>query len=366
MSPVPAGSGQLPAARPLLITADPDLLDELLRVAAAAGSEVDVAADAGAARRWWSGAPCVVVGADAVQDCLRVRLHRRGAVVLLGTDLDDATVWQRGMQLGAEQVLFLPDGEQWLVERLADAADGGGRSGAVVAVVGGRGGAGATTLACAIAVTATRTGRSTLLVDGDPLGGGVDLVFGGEGDQGLRWRDFGGAQGRLPAAALAEALPRMDGLSVLSWDRGSAFAVPAEAMAAVLGAARRAHDLVVVDLPRTFDDASRVALGVAGCVLLAVPAELRAAAAAGRVAACAGTLCQDLRLVVRGPAPSGLEADTVATLLGLPLAGQLRAEPGLDLALERGEAPARRGRGPLAELCARLIDELAPALGRAA
>lgn len=372
--PAPAGADPLPgrvsgdgaAHRPLVVTADPEVLDDLLRLAATAGTEVDVACDAAAARRHWTSAGCVVVADDAAMGCSRARLPRRSGVVLLGTDLDDAGVWQRAVEVGAEQVEFLPEDEGSLVARFADAADGGGHEGTVVAVVGGRGGAGATTLACALAVTASRGGRDVLLVDGDPLGGGVDLVFGGEADSGLRWRDLGATHGRVPAAALAQALPRMSGLSVLSWDRGAAPAVSADAMAAVLGAGRRSHDLVVVDLPRSLDDAARVALAAAGCVLLVVPAEVRAAAAAGRVAAAVGMLCRDLRVVVRGPGPTGLDAGALAAALGLPLAGRLRPEPGLDVALERGEPPARRGRGPLADLCARLVDELCPVLGRAA
>ncbi len=354
-----------PGARPLLVSRDADLLDDLLRLAAAAGTEVDVAADAGAARRAWVGATCVLVGPDVGEECAGAALPRRPAVVLLG-DLDDAAVWQRAVALGAEQVAFLPDAEDALIARLADAAEGAAGEAVVVAVVGGRGGGGATTLACALAVTAARDGRRVLLVDGDPLGGGIDLVFGGEGDRGLRWPDLGGTQGRLPTAALAEALPQMSGLSVLSWDRGAAGSVPAEAMAAVLAAGRRGHDLVVVDLPRSQDDAGREVLGAAACVLLVVPAELRASAAAGRVATHLAPLCRDVRLVVRGPGPAGLDGQTVAGLLGLPLAGQLRPEPGLEAALERGEPPAGRGRGPLADLCAHLLAELAPARGRAA
>lgn len=360
-----AWSGGDRAGRPLLVTGDPDVLDDLLRLAATAGAEVDVAADAVAARRRWVTAVWVLIGPDLAEECVRATLPRRGGVVLLG-HLDDPEVWQRAVEVGAEQVEFLPDGEPSLIARFADAADGGGCEGAVVAVVGGRGGAGATTLAAALAVTATRAGRRALLVDGDPLGGGIDLVFGGETDRGLRWRDLGGTQGRVPAGALAEALPRMAGLSVLSWDRGAGTALPPEAMTAVLAAGRRAHDLVVVDLPRSPDDAARVVLGAAGCVLLVVPAEVRGAAAAGRVAACVGMLCRDLRVVVRGPGPGGLDPTTIAGLLGLPLAGHLRPEPGLEAALERGEAPARRGRGPLADLCHRLLPELAPTLGRAA
>src|SRR3712207_8052527 len=45
--------------RPLIVTADASLLDDLLRLAAAAGVEPEVAADAGAARRSWSTATAV-------------------------------------------------------------------------------------------------------------------------------------------------------------------------------------------------------------------------------------------------------------------------------------------------------------------
>ena len=65
----------------------------------------------------------------------------------------------------------------------------GRRRGAAVAVVGGCGGAGASVLAAALAVTAVRHGGRALLVDCDPLGGGLDLVLGAEHVAGLRWPD---------------------------------------------------------------------------------------------------------------------------------------------------------------------------------
>ena len=352
-------------ARSLVVTADPDVLDDLLRLAATAGTELEVATDAGTARRSWSTAPFVVVAADAVDGFARLRLPRRAEVVLLGQDLDDAGIWQSAVELGAAHVVFLPDAEQWLTERFADAAETRGQDGTLVAVLGGRGGAGATTFASALAVTATRSGRSTLLVDGDPLGGGIDLVFGGEQDHGLRWPGLLSTRGRVPAAALSGALPRMQGLSVLSWDRGRTEAVPLEALEAVLSAGRRAHDLVVVDLPRSLDESGRAVLSAATTTVLVVPTEVRAAAAASRVAAAVGALCLDLRVVTRGPSPSGLGGDQVARALGLPLLAELKAEPGIDLALEHGDPPAQRGRGPLSVACGRLLDDLLP-LSRAA
>jgi secretion/DNA translocation related CpaE-like protein len=351
------------AARPLLATADPGLLDDLLRLAAAAGVEVEVAADAGAARRGWPRAPLVLLGDDLADRVAAAGPPRRPGVVLVGLDLDDAQVWQRGVAVGAEHVAFLPDAEPWLAERLADAVESGSAA-PLVCVVGGRGGAGASTLAAALAVTAVRRSLATVLVDADPLGGGLDLVVGGEDVEGVRWPDLAGARGRVATAALDDALPRIDGLSLLSWDRGDVLAVPPAAMAAAVTAARRGRHLMVVDLPRRPDPAAEVALAAARTTYLLVPAEVRATAAAARVAALVGPLTADLRVVVRGPAPSGLPAEVVAEALGLPLAAEARAEPGLAAALERGDPPSLRGRGPLARLAGQLLDDLGLLGGR--
>jgi secretion/DNA translocation related CpaE-like protein len=344
--------------RPLLLTADPDLLDDALRLAAAAGVDLHVETEPAAARAAWASAPAVLVGSDVADACALAGLPRRPGVLLVGLDLDDAEVWRRAVEIGAGKVLFLPDAEPWLVGHLAEAVEGGGRAGAVVAVIGGRGGAGATTLATALAVTAARAGHRSLLVDADPLGGGIDLVLGGEGESGLRWSGLARSRGRLPAEGLRGALPHVHGLTVLSWDRSEPVAVTPEAMAAVLAAGARVSDLVVVDLPRSLDPAAASALSTSSVALLVVPAEVRACAAAARVAGEVARLCRDVRVVVRGPAPAGLEAGVVAASLALPLAGVLRPEPGLAPALERGEVPAGRGRGPLASFSRAVVEEL--------
>lgn len=342
--------------RPLLVTADPALLDALLRLTAAAGVEPDVAPDPTAARAAWPGAPLVVVGDDVADALVRVAVPRRADVALVGTDLDDAGVWQRGVALGAEHVVFLPDGEEWLVERLAEAARGGPR-GRVVGVVGGRGGAGATTLAVALAVAARRGGEQVLLVDADPLGGGLDLALGAEAAPGARWPQLTG--GRLTTAVLDDALPRFGELAVLSAGRDDV-PVPPERVAALIDTARRAAELVVVDLPRQADDAARAALVRCDAVLLVVPAEVRACAAAARVAAAVCGAVDDVRVVVRLPSPSGLSADLVAESLGLPLAATYRTESGVVAGLERGELTARLTRGSLAKAAASLVAAVRP------
>jgi secretion/DNA translocation related CpaE-like protein len=341
-------------AGPLIVTEDETLLDDLLRLCAAAGTEPEVVFTAAPRAASWDDAPLVLVGTEA---STRVRgAPRRKGVLLVGRDADDAEIWRQAVDIGADHVLVLPDAEIWLVDRIADVAEGVGAPALTVGVVGGRGGAGASTLACALAVTSARTGRRTMLVDADPLGGGLDILLGAERTGGLRWPDLADSRGRVSSGALEESLPRLDSLSVLSWDRGDCVHVPPEAMRSVLGAARRRGGVVVVDLPRRVDDSAAETLAQIDVGLLVVPAELRAVAAAGRVAAAVGMVLKDLRVVARGPFDSGLDDHDIARLVGLPLAGALPMEPAVADAAPGGSPPGSRTRGPLARFCGAFLD----------
>lgn len=338
---------------PLLVTEDEELLDDLLRLCAAAGALPQVTHRPPLRTEEWESAPLVVVGADCAG-----RLSgtgRRAGVVIAGRDADDVAVLRQAVAVGAERVLALPDAERWLVDRIADAVEGAGPPALTVGVIGGRGGAGASTLAAALAVTAARTGERTLLVDGDPLGGGLDVLLGGEQEKGLRWPAFAESRGRVAGGALAESLPRLHSLRVLSWDRGAEVAIPPPAMRAVLAAARRRGGVVVVDLPRRVDGTVAEALAQVDVGLLLVPAELRAVAAARRVADGVRVELRDVRVVAcghPGPGSGGPTAEEIARLVGLPLAGELPWEAGLPEDLARGRVPGARVRGPLARFCA--------------
>jgi secretion/DNA translocation related CpaE-like protein len=359
--------------RALLLTRDAALAERLERLAAAAGAELDVQGSAPDPARW-SAAVLVLVGAD-LADEVASRLPRRPRVFLVSSDSSDSSdsggsdgvgdpagaadgaLWRRGLEVGAEQVVRLPAGQDVLVDVLAQAQDGGNRC-AVVGVVGGCGGAGGSVLASGIAVTAALGGRRTLLTDLDPLGGGLDVLLGAEQVAGLRWPDLASARGRLSGGMLREALPRIDGLSLLSWDRADPIDVPGTASAAVAAGAARGFDVVVLDLTRHLSTVAPEWLRMVDLGLVVLPAGLRALAGATRVVPVLSRSVADLQVVVRGPTSGQVPSEALAEALGIPLLGELRAEPGLAAVLERGEPPGLRPRGPLARLSGRILDAL--------
>lgn len=346
--------------RPLVVTSDPSLLDDLLRLAAAAGAEPDVADHVAAAVALWRAAPLVLLGIDLVEDATAAPLPRRPGLVVVGVGPSEPTrgdVWRYAVGLGAEHVVFLPDAQSWVVDRLADAGDAA-PPGVVVASIGARGGAGATSFAVAFALACARQGRRTMLVDTDPYGGGIDLVLGVEEAAGPRWDDVASGVGPLAGEALAAALPRCGEVTVLSWSREPSATVEPDAVESLLTAARRGAGVVVVDVPRSFDAASRVALSAADLAYVVCPAEVRAMASGRRVVAALRPYVDDVRAVVRGPSASHLSGGVVADSLGVPCAGWLRPEPGIELDLDEGRPPGRANRGPLARLCMSLSAEL--------
>jgi secretion/DNA translocation related CpaE-like protein len=344
-----------PPHRPLVITDSQTLLDDLLRLADIAGTTIDAVVDAHLARRYWADAPLVVVGPDAARGCVAAALPHRQGVVLVGGDMDDGSIWDLATAIGAEHVIFLPDAEIWLVDLFTCVGTPHRRHATVIGVVGGRGGAGATCLAVAIALAGLRRRVRTVLVDADPLGGGIDLALGAENVPGMRWPDVAEAACRMPHRLLADALPTVDELTVLSWNRTGAPLIPSGAMSGLVTTARCGSDLIVVDLPRSLDASAAAAIQLCRTVLLVVPAEVRAAAAAMRVREATQAYCPDVRVVVRVPGPGGLAARAVVEAVGAPLGGIMRSETGLAQALERGEPPGSRRRGPLARFGARFL-----------
>jgi secretion/DNA translocation related CpaE-like protein len=348
--PKPAPSAVLAAI------GDPLLHGEVARVAAAAGVDlVEVSAPSG--RKAWLSAAAVLLDTAAARQCAERGLPRRDRVLVVGSRDPEPADWQAAIAVGAQRVITLPEQDTDLVAALSEAAIDveSGRSGRApaVAVVGAKGGAGASVFAVALALSTPEA----LLIDTDPWSGGIDLVLGSEDEPGLRWADLALRGGRLGYGALRDALPRRGRVSVLSGGR-TGVDIAAAALHAVVDAGCRGGATVVCDVPRRSTDAAETALEAADLVAVVVPADVRSCAAAAAATPWIGACNPNIGLVVRGPAPGGLRAAEVAGIVGLPLLASMRPQPGLDDALERGGLRLAR-RSPLAAAARRVLGVLA-------
>ena len=340
--------------QPLLATADAALAEELTRLSAAAGAAVEVASTGREVLGAWSTAPVVLVGADLVPAVVELAPPRRPGVQVVAWSPAPTGTFRDALLVGAERVVELPVGAELIAELLTDLEEVGRGEGVLVGVVGGSGGAGATTLACGLGQVASARGP-TLVVDLDPLGPGCDRVLALDDAPGVRWDSLGTASGRLSGRSLREAVPRRADLGVLGWASAPS-SLDAGAVREALSAARRGHDTVVVDLPRSGGDL--VAETVSRCalvVLVVVPTVTGVAAAARWVAGLPDP--GRVRLLVRG---RGADPRRVAALVGAPVVATMADQRGLAEALDLGLGPVRSRRGPLAAAARELLAGLAP------
>lgn len=344
---------------PLLVSSSLPLIDEVVRLASTVALEVQVASDLSAAATHWLGAPLVIIGSDVVAETNSLGRRARVIVAHLEDSDDDAAaqrdMWRFAVEVGAEHVVELPDGERWLLESLRECAEGPPRNGAVVAVLGGSGGVGTSTLAVNTAVTASRTGLRSLLVDADPWGGGLDLVLGAEDATGARWSDLHNVNGHLPSGHLDAALPRVSDISVLSCTRSDDGLPAHETMTAVLESGRRSHDLVIVDCSRCADDLLTAVLRSCDAAVLLVGDHVRATAAAARRYSWLRTKVSVLRLV-HASSPRGISSQDVSRALGVDLVATIPHVPSMTVRADEGDLPSLPR--AYASACEAIIDSL--------
>jgi secretion/DNA translocation related CpaE-like protein len=343
-----------------VVSTDDGLLDDVLRVLAAAGTEPELATGGPALRRAHREAPLVLVGADALPASAVRALPRRPGLLVVSRSELPAADWAAAVELGAERVAVLPQDEGWLLSRTARAVRAPVERGWLAVVGGGCGGAGASTVAAALARSAAAGHDGVLLVDADPAGGGLDLLLGAESEEGLRWPELTGLRGRVSGEALLAALPETGGVHLLSASRETACRPPEEALVAVVDAARAAGHPVVVDLPRS-DPAGEALLADADLAVLVVPARLRAACAARLLIAppAAGPPgpWARARIVVRR-VPGGLTGAEVADVVGRPVLAELQHDRAAVARGERGEPPAVAPRTPWGRFAGRVLAPL--------
>jgi secretion/DNA translocation related CpaE-like protein len=338
----------------LALVGDGALRREVDRVAAAAGVRV-VHTSEPSNRKVWAGASAVVLDLDSARRCVELAMPRRGGILVIGHAEPGADEWQLAISVGAQRVLVLPGQEAELVSEFSDVAESArdaDRPSSVLAVIGGRGGAGASVFATALAHVASRA----LLVDVDPWGGGIDLALGSEAQAGLRWPDLALGTGRVGYPALCAALPSRHGVAVLSAGRTGA-EIDAVALGAVLDGACRGGATIVCDLPRRATAAVDAVLDVADLVVVVTTADVRSCASAGAIGQWLVTTNPNVGLVVRGPAPGGMHSSDVARITSLPLLAAMRPQSGLSGELEHDGLRPRR-RSPLLSAARRVLEVL--------
>ncbi len=350
--------------RPLLVTDDDVVVDDVLRVAAAAGVELDH--DRGrVSRAQWQSAPLVILDAAGVESAVAARLHRRPGVIVVTPDSPSPNLFELCVRLGVDRTLPVRGAEELLISILSDAMAGEDGNGPCIAVIGACGGAGASVFSVALALAAARDGADSLLIDGDPWGAGCDVLLGLEQAPGLRWKDLGTSSGRLPVEALHRALPTAGvgrgRVRVLASGRLVTDDIDAHAMDLVVSAGRRSGGVTVIDVPRHPGDAADRAIELADLAVLVAPADVRGCWAAERVGSRIGGFGCRAGVVVRGPSPGGLGAHELADVLQLPLLAWMRADPLLPRDLDVGLCLVDRRRRPLAAAARRVLAEVVAA-----
>ena len=179
------------------------------------------------------------------------------------------------LRAGASDYLVKPPDAQELIIRLKAALDlRQERLGFVVAVVGGKGGVGASMVAVNLALALRQQSRAGVVLVDAAQGGTVDIMLNLQSAQGV-----GGLLPRLEELEGAdfEAIltPHASGVqALLLHEQGAAETVGAEAVRKILLALRRLRDFVVVDAPLGMDESAATILELADRVLLVLTPEI--------------------------------------------------------------------------------------------
>ncbi|MEL4503631.1 septum site-determining protein Ssd [Luteococcus sp. H138] len=355
--PEPPTPARLP---PLLVARDARTIEATLAAAAAAGVEPTVVRETSQIRAAWRSAPCVLVGVEMAPLVCGIALEARTGIHLLGSNLHELADWSALLQAS---VLVLPE-QSSLLTSVLDRGELGVGEALMVRVVGGSGGLGVSTLCCALGQQASERGLRAAVVELDPTGGGLDLIFGAETAPGWRWHDLRSAAGHIDS--LVGQLPNVSGVDVVAHTRpdfahlaradepAGQHGLPGpEAVRAVLECLSRTHDLVVLDGGSGNDSAAEGWPGQRQ--LLVCGADVRGVVAAQSRAWRLGL--HDIELVVRTGAARRIAPTMVAETLGVRLLGAFSDDRAVTRAAEQA-VPVGRGKRGHAGQIGRLLDSL--------
>ncbi|MBI4259776.1 MAG: hypothetical protein HY658_04350 [Actinobacteria bacterium] len=270
---------------------------------------------------------------------------------------------------GARGYFVWPDDREALAAAAARlmparARAAGERRAAPIAVLGARGGAGATFLATHLAQALAREGRRVVLVDGEPLFGDLTPALGAPFDPAPRTAaDLVPVIDELTPRHLEEALwthPAGFRALLAPPEPGLAAALGPQEYGAVLVGLAGLADVLVVHAGRCLDDRSRALLERADRIAIVLTLDVgafRGARRALEVLAAHG-LEERCDLVVNRYARGEIVPRDVEAALGRPAAAVIRRDRGAARAQDHGSLlPVRGATGrSVARLASRLVE----------
>ncbi|WP_257161965.1 septum site-determining protein Ssd [Corynebacterium cystitidis] len=335
-----------PTHAPMVVAVeDPTLHPEALHLAAATGRPIVDTCDPATVAQHWSRAHAVII--DAATAAAVNAPPRRDAVYFVTAD--PATIdYEAALQVHASGVFIVPAQAGELLSAIgkvatADHAAGTGSSSeaTVLTVLGAAGGAGTSTFAAALARAAGPTHAPTL-VDAHRYSGGLDLVLGIEEQTGARWGEITVGDGDVLRGDIRRALPgTADDIKVLTSTRTTVadpFHITADELEAVLQPLSTSG-VTVVDAPAHMIPARSTS------VVIVVPAEVRAAAAAARIVAECCAVSLQVGLVLRHRGWSGIAAKELEKIARADVITELSHISRLTRTLETAGLPQRLPRG---------------------
>lgn len=319
LAPVPAGSAD-GMHRALWAGPDAALRELVADHATAAGLELVDEADTGPIAVQLMDAAALVTAPGTAGFRSRGASVAAGApplLVVTGEQVVTTSAWRSALASGARALLQLPADSEQLLSHLSELSRPRSDS-TVIGVAAGHGGAGASSFAARLAAAARPDGP-VVLVDGDPLGGGLDLLVEHGGAAGVAWSDLEGL-GSQDGTALREGLPVVDEVALLV--AGDGPGPQASALSRALTALAPGGGTVVVDLSASLVAAAAEHLDRLLLVTTATDHAVRATARRLDIWPLPAGL---VSVVVRRQGP--LHPGDIAADLSLPLAAAFRDSP---------------------------------------
>lgn len=266
------------------------------------------------------------------QDMETIRItHNDIVFVVVGAT--DSKTWQSALQLNANQVATIPDSRDWLIANLTTPSS---IKGLCVGVIPAVGGAGASILASGLSFHARQLFSEVVLVDFDFDSAGLDLIYGLEGQPGMRWHDFEALTGAISSKDIFRSLPNRDGVGLLT--HGTVQRPPESLpVRQILEQLHRGCELVVADLPR-FRRQSHLVDVLENCdiALVVTPATVRGITTTKQLLSELNDQVSTIELVVRKVPGSNLDPLNIAEMLETPLAATLNTDTRIVEQVEQG------------------------------